>query len=566
MGKGFSRLGASSIFTLSAVVLSLGASLPAYAKKSIKVEPKHVSGEFIVRLRDSSAVNIQTSVFSSLQKVFGNNAVLSVKPFQTDKNLHVVRMARDSDVKGAIDRLSSDPAIEFAEPNYVVHAFDDGTPNDADFGKLWGMKNTGQTDSSGQTGTVGSDINVLPLWQQGHKGSKKVVVSIIDTGIEWSHPDLKGNVYTNAAEIAGNGKDDDNNGFIDDVHGWNFATNNNNSNDDHGHGSHCAGTIGGMGNNGQGVAGVNWEVTMMPVKFLDAQGGGTLQGAVDSINYARMMKVNVMSNSWGGGGFSQALFKAIQDARDAGILFVAAAGNESNNNDNSPTYPASYQVENVVSVAAIDNRDAIASFSNYGIRAVHVAAPGVRIFSTVKDAGYDTYSGTSMACPHVSGIAALLWASNPEWTFGEIKDRMIRTSEPVGGLKRKVMAKGRVSAYNAMHGIVPPSSDPDESAWIDVPMNIESDHPYKDKADLTFKIEQPNAKMIRVHFEKVDVENRYDHVTVEANGAIVEDISGAVTNYTTEYTTGNALTIRLKSDNSVTAWGFKIDKIQYIPQ
>jgi subtilisin family serine protease len=193
--------------------------------------------------------------------------------------------------------------------------------------------------------------------------------------VDDTHPDLKVNV--------------------DAASGYNFVTNKPLGRDDHNHGTHCAGTIGAAANNGLGVVGVTWNVTIIPIKFLDAQGSGTLENAVQSIQYATRLRVHVMSNSWGGGGYTQSLYDAIDEARKAGILFVAAAGNESNNNDDRPSYPAGYSLDNVISVAAVDNQDKIASFSNHGARTVHVAAPGVKILSTVKGGGYGVMSGTS---------------------------------------------------------------------------------------------------------------------------------------------------------------------------
>jgi len=307
-------------------------------------------------------------------------------------------------------------------------------------------------------------------------------------------------------------------------------------------------------------------VTLLPVKFLSATGSGSLQGAVESINYARMMKVNVMSNSWGGGGFSQVLKDAIEATKEAGIVFVAAAGNDRANNDAAPAYPASYEIDNIISVAATDNRDNIASFSNYGATRVHVAAPGVKVYSTTKDGGYAAFSGTSMATPHVSGIVALMLSSHPEWDYSEIKQRLIQTSDPVRALRRRVVAKGRVNAFNAMNGIVPPSSDPDESLWQTVDYALESEHPYGMKQDQTWTINAPGAKFIRVIFERLETEANYDKVFVgDAQGRSVEELSGKVNNHTTDYVEGDAVKIRLKSDESVAGWGFKISKIQVIP-
>jgi subtilisin family serine protease len=526
---------------------------------------EHVPGQLIVKLRSA---NLKSTIAQTL----GTEHVLSVEPLVTEPELVKVQLSSEKDLHNSIQALERNPNVAYAEPNFIYHAsiasVGGGTPDDPDFAKLWGMNNTGQTDAAGQQGTAGSDIDVLPLWQEGITGSHKVLVAIIDTGIDWTHPDLVDNLYTNpgeAGDLATNGKDDDNDGFIDDVHGWNFQANTNQSSDDHSHGSHCAGPIGGVGNNGQGVVGVNWQVTMMPVKFLDAQGGGSLDGAVNAVNYARMMHVNIMSNSWGGGGFSQALLEAIQKARDEGILFVAAAGNDASNNDATPSYPAAYDVDNIVAVAATDNRDQLASFSNYGPTKVHVAAPGVNVYSSVMGGKYDTYSGTSMATPHVSGIAALMMSYDSSWDYKEIKRRLIATSDPIRSLHRKVVAKGRVNAYNAIHNIVPPSTEPDESAWQTVPYSLESKHPYDINTDQSYTIHVDGAKYLRVIFDKVDVENGYDSITVsEGSGTTVEKLTGQLTNYTTDYLEGDTAVVHFLSDDSVTAWGFQVSQIQVI--
>jgi len=529
----------------------------------------HVPGELIVKMRESNAgPTIMSSITSALKKALGQNSVLDVRRLQTDKRLHVVKLASDASLARAISVLSNEPSVEFSEPNLIYRAVESGAPNDPDFTKLWGIRNVGQTDAAGQVGREGADINIVPLWQKGFIGNKKVLVAVVDTGIDWSHPDLAANLYTNPGEVGSkkdNGVDDDGNGFIDDVHGWNFAAKTRESSDDHNHGTHCAGTIGGVGNNGIGVSGVAWNVTLLPVKFLDAQGGGTLEGAIEAINYARMMKANIMSNSWGGGMYSEALKQAIEETRDAGILFVAAAGNDSSNNDASPAYPAGYDIENVLAVAATDNQDKLAGFSNYGPRTVHVAAPGVKVYSTVKGGRYETFSGTSMATPHVSGIAAVLLGANPTWSFGEIKERLIKTSAPVAALKRRVVARGRVDAHNAFYGIVPPSPEPDPSLWKTLDYSVESAHPYANHDNLKFEVKVPGAKFIRIIFEKVEVETNYDKVSVETpSGEVVDEVTGKLNDYTTEYVAGDKAIIHLKSDESNTMYGFKVSKIQFI--
>jgi len=541
----------------------------AIAAIRARLTQQHAPGELVVKTRQSGAKRLlQSNAITTLQSRLGAHSVIDVKPFKTDRELLKLRMAKDEDVSKAVAILSAEPSVEYAEPNYMFYVLDDGIPNDPDFVKTWGIHNTGQKDAAGQIGTPGADIRVLPLWQQGFRGSRNIVAAVIDTGIQWDHPDLAANLYSNlgeAGDLATNGQDDDGNGFVDDLHGWNFARNNKDSNDDHGHGSHCAGTIGGVGNNGIGVSGVNWEVSLMPVKFLDASGGGTLQAAIEAVNYARMMKVNLMSNSWGGSQFAQSLSDAVKRTEEAGIIFVAAAGNDGTSNDTGPSYPANFPFGNIISVAATDNKDNIANFSNWGVNSVHVAAPGVQVYSTVKGGKYAAFSGTSMATPHIAGISALLLSVNPNWDFAEVKRRLITTSDPVRNLSRKVMAKGRVNAYNALHGIVPPSIDPDESLWKDVPVTIESVHPYAPKSDLTFNVEHPGAKYIRVHFEKIGTEPGYDFVRLETrSGEILEKLSGEHANYLTTYIVGDSATIRLTSDVSVNGYGFKVDRIQVI--
>lgn len=585
MRNGFSRsVSRTWVLILAAFALTAaGTTIASDSNKRRKPEKKieRVKGELVVRVKGKkgmSAVQSTDLVQRTLVAKLGKEALKSTVAFKTDTRFQLVRMTKDQDVSRAIQALESSGSIAYAEPNYVyrrqlVEASDrapywDGDVNDPEFEKLWGIRNSGQADSAGQVGTAGSDINVLPLWAQGHMGNRNIKVAVIDTGIEWSHPDLAGNLFTNAGESgdkAENGVDDDGNGFIDDTHGWNFVSNTRNSNDDHSHGTHCAGTIGALGNNGLGVVGVTWNVSLMPVKFLDASGGGTLAAAVESINYANMMGVQIMSNSWGGGGFSQALFDAIKATEAKGVLFVAAAGNEATDNDSTPGYPASYEVANVVSVAATDNLDKLASFSNYGKTKVHVSAPGVKIWSTVTGGGYKAFSGTSMATPHVSGIAALLMADFPQMTAVEVKDRLIRTSDFVPGIKKRSVSRGRVNAQAAYYNVDQVVSEPDPTGWKPIEKLVESPHPYELNKSYTFDIEHPGAKFIRVHFSKFSTENRYDTVTiVDSAGTEVESISGKHDDYTSEYATGSKLKITLKSDYVQADFGFIIDRIEVI--
>ena len=361
-------------------------------------------------------------------------------------------------VEQAVAMYEDNNLIEYIEPDYEVHILE--TPNDPLFNQLWGLNNTGQNG-----GIAGADIDALRAWDV-FTGSSDVLVSVIDTGIDYTHPDLAANVWTNPGEIPGNGIDDDANGYIDDVHGWDFYNNDSDPMDDHGHGTHCSGTIGGIGNNGIGVAGVNWTVKIMGVKFLSSGGSGSTAGAISSIQYATLMHVKVMSNSWGGGGFSQALMDAIQAAYNAGILFAAAAGNGTTDTDVTPNYPSCYNVGNVISVAATDNRDALADFSNWGLTTVDLAAPGVDVLSLAPGNQYATMSGTSMATPHVAGVAALIWGAYPAMGVDQVKSLILRSAEPIASMTGKCVTGGRLNAFTciAAPDSIPPAAVTDLAA------------------------------------------------------------------------------------------------------
>lgn len=344
------------------------------------------------------------------------------------------------------------PGVASIEPDFLLASR--AIPNDTSFSQLWGLHNTGQAG-----GTVDADIDAPAAWDI-TTGSRSVVVAVIDTGIDTSHPDLAANIWRNPGETPGNGIDDDRNGFIDDVHGWDFANGDSNPMDDNGHGTHVAGTIGAVGDNGRGVAGVAWQVSIMGLKFLSGSGSGSTSGAIAAINYATKMRrdfgINVVAtnNSWGGGGFSTALRDAIQAGGNAGILFVAAAGNESNDNDASPSYPASYASSSIISVASTNRRNELSGFSNYGATSVDLAAPGESIYSTIPGNSYDTYSGTSMATPHVAGVVALLASAAPQATASQIRSAILSSTTPVATLSGKVATGGLLNAAAALSDLV----------------------------------------------------------------------------------------------------------------
>jgi subtilisin family serine protease len=347
-------------------------------------------------------------------------------------------------VEQAIARLKTNALVRFAEPNFLVGL--DATPSDPRYPELWGMNNVGQTG-----GTAGADIDAERAWNVSI-GSHSVVVAVIDTGVDYNHPDLAGNIWSNPDEIPGNLVDDDANGFVDDTRGWDFVNNDNNPFDDNAHGTHVSGTIGGRANNGLGVAGVNWNVSIMPCKFLSSGGSGSTANAIKCIDYATAEGADVMNNSWGGGGFSQALLDSINAAAAAEAVFVAAAGNSGSNNDVTPHYPSSYNAPNVIAVMATDHNDnrsvwPSGNSSSYGATSVDIGAPGSSILSTTPGNNYQSFNGTSMATPHVAGAAALLRSVSPNLPAAQVRQVLMDFADDIPALQGLCVSGARLNAF-----------------------------------------------------------------------------------------------------------------------
>lgn len=348
--------------------------------------------------------------------------------------------------------LARDPRVSYAEPNYIVQT-GAVSPNDTDFARDWGLRNTGQTG-----GTPDADIDVDEAWDI-TTGSNNVVVAVIDTGVDYTHPDLAANMWHNPGEIQGNHVDDDGNGFVDDYYGYDFVNEDGDPMDDYFHGTHVAGTIAMRGDNDIGGTGVNWTAQIMAVKIADASGNLTYADAIAGINYVtqarnRGANLRLSNNSWGGTDFSQAMKDAVDAAGQAGLLFVAAAHNQSTDNDAVPLYPASFDSPNIISVAATDQDDRYAAFTNWGATSVDLAAPGVEIWSSVTGGGYGWANGTSMAAPHVAGAAALVWSAFPNLTAGEVKARILNGVDPIGSIGANAayptLTNGRLNVRNAL--------------------------------------------------------------------------------------------------------------------
>jgi len=381
-----------------------------------------------------------------------NRLKTSANPHTSDiHRWHIIKLPPGISVEKALELFGEDIDVEVVEPNFKVSIT--ATPDDPRYPELWGLHNIGQTG-----GTPDADIDSPEAWNFA-TGSHDVIVAIIDTGVDYTHEDLVDNMWVNEGEIAGNNIDDDGNGYIDDVHGFNFVTNSADPMDDHGHGTHVAGTIAGAGNNGIGVVGVNWRARMMALKFLSARGGGFVSDAVEAVAYAAAMGASVTNNSWGGGGFSQALLDAINAGGKTGSVFVAAAGNDRRDADARPMYPAAYDSEYIISVAATNHNDELASFSNWGKISVDLAAPGVNILSSVPlgscplcdSSGYKSLRGTSMATPHVSGAAALIKSVAPGQTVAELKALLMETVDTPLSLADTSVTDGRLNIVNVMN-------------------------------------------------------------------------------------------------------------------
>lgn len=417
----------------------------------------------------------------TLASLASQNGVVAMEPNREIRLIEDYRAKNPADLARLTRLAESVPLMAPADNPPFPVSRSGGSGSDPDFGSQWGM----------------NDIGVKNAWAGSAGGGrgKNIVVAVIDTGVDYTHEDLMDNMYRNPGEMgldssgrdkSSNGVDDDNNGFIDDVMGWDFAANDNKPYDlsvdpiqvlmgggNPGHGTHCAGNVAAVADNGKGVVGVAPDAKILPIRFLNEKGSGDIAAAVKSINYAVQMGARVLSNSWGSegddGGTNEV--KALKDAIDAaekkGVLFVAAAGNGhqgvgyDNDTDAKPGYPASYSQDNIVSVAAIDSKDALGAFSNWGVKTVDIAAPGVVVYSTTVGGKYSdtvvdmygikaTWDGTSMACPHVAGAAAAWLSKHPEASYREIKAALLSSVKPVAGLKGKILSGGKLNVEQLM--------------------------------------------------------------------------------------------------------------------
>ncbi|MFN0055003.1 MAG: YDG domain-containing protein, partial [Planctomycetales bacterium] len=342
--------------------------------------------------------------------------------------------------------LQKNPSILRVESDSLVQV--NALPNDPLLTSLWGLENPGTT------GKLDADIDAAAAWDIS-TGSRSNVVAVVDTGIDYNHTDLAANIWTNPGEIAGDGLDNDGNGFIDDVRGWDFFNNDNNPMDDNNHGTHVSGTIGAVGNNNLGVVGVNWQVSLMALKVFDSSGSGPLSGVIAATNYAAMMRdrgINVVAtnNSYNNGVYSQAFFDAIAACRDEGVMVVASTSNSGTNNDVTNVFPANYQLDNIIAVTATDPNDTMLFWAPYGAVNVDLAAPGVSTYSTIAGNSYGSKSGTSMAAPHVTGVVALAASYAPDASYQQIRTAILSSVDVLPNLVGKVATGGRLNAAGTL--------------------------------------------------------------------------------------------------------------------
>lgn len=385
--------------------------------------PEHVPGEVLVKLRNAP----------SLLDSFTNDYRVEVAetlplPGQRDLRQSLLRLTLPEGMSTAqaVALMEDDPRVEYAASNDILHSTLQATHLPKDLSpKLWGLHNSGQSE-----GKAGADIHAAQAWALTTGTRQGPVVAVVDSGVDYNHVNLKDNIWTNPS---------------DQTHGYNAITDSHDPMDDDSHGTHCSGTIAAQGQ--QGIYGINWQAQVMPIKFLGADGGGKTSDAIKGLAWAAQQGARISSNSWGGASFNPAMRDALASSP---MLHIFAAGNDGTDNDTSPFYPASYELPNLISVAATDRRDELGSFSNFGANSVHLAAPGVEIYSTTPNNHYEQMDGTSMAAPHVSGAATLVASAFPGISNDQLKARLLYGAEPVAALQGKVLSGGRLNLANSL--------------------------------------------------------------------------------------------------------------------
>lgn len=467
-------------FKAITALLSASLTIASTAFAAIQSTSDFRPDEIIVKYKD----RVRRSRFA-MESIYSSVSVVKVKRFSgVMRNFEHLIVDEGTDLKEAIEDLEKSPEVEYAQPNYILRVLpigkfvrpsiskmpcipgmevpecepipcilpnfppgcedDDTTPTPIERPPLVGKPSEPSTGDDVELAKVYgiSKIGAPAAWAKGYRGSQGMIVAVIDTGVDYNHAELSFNMWRNPNPDS----------KANDIVGFDFVHNDGLPYDDHAHGSHCAGVIGAVGNDGKGISGVSQRVSIMALKFLDAEGSGDTAGAIKAIDYAIAHGAKVLSNSWGGKGDddNKGLREAIKRAEDSDVLFVTAAGNDGTDDDQDPSYPASMNAPNMLTVTATDSKDELASFSNTGLKSVHLAAPGVDIYSTTPGNEYQRMSGTSMACPHAAGAAALLWSAHPNWTYKEVKARLLESVDKVPALNGKTITGGRLNVARAL--------------------------------------------------------------------------------------------------------------------
>lgn len=402
------------------------------------------ANEILVRFKSPNSSN--TSLEEISRNIHQKVGSTVLKEFNEIKGLQLVKIPDNMTLDEALAIYTQNENVIYAEPNYICK--NQSIPNDPYYDYQWGLNN----------------INAPSAWNI-TTGSKNVIIAVVDSGIDINHPDLRYNIWVNPGEIPGNNIDDDGNGFIDDVYGWNFADNDNNVTDSNGHGTHVAGIIAASGNNTQGITGVIWNATILPLKFIDKNGDGYVSDAVSAISYAIKIGAFIINCSWSGSTYSQTLKNVIESSS---ALVVCASGNDISRADTdvTPNYPASYDSNNVISVTATDMADNLCYFASYGVNSVDVAAPGSSIYSTLPGSSYGYMSGTSMATAYVSGLAGLIKSLRPDLNNIQVKNVILNNVDIIDSLTGKILTGGRINAYRSLTNIITIYTKNDDSQAI----------------------------------------------------------------------------------------------------
>lgn len=591
----------SIVTCICALILAVGCgkqkNSKVVQKSSSTPSPTFVTGKVVVKTNDSALVSELKTTYSKV-KIMG-----------PDQNIFVLEdeslAGREREVSG---EFSEDGRVIWAEPVFkrsfnkeVIEEL--RKPKDPQWYYSWGLKNYGQDSIRGIEGKAGADVSALAAWKIS-KGSNDFTVAVIDTGIDRDHPDLAANIFYNDAEVNGSDMvDDDGNGWTDDKSGWNFITEKRDKfydptnkkwghpefTDDNGHGTHCAGIIGAMGNTSEGTTGVNWNVKLLPLKVLNSSGSGTTEDIYEAYRYvaANAQKFNIVAvnASYGGGEKSKFAKEGIEAVAKAGVVFVAAAGNDGANNDQTKSYPASYKVDGLISVAATNNRDGLARFSNYGFESVDLAAPGVSILSTIpgdytqgQPGKFAAWSGTSMATPFVAGAVALTLSANSGLRGDpkKIKQRLMATSDKLPHLTSKVKSGGRLNLYRAVNPKVEVGENGNAYEWEEVKDFKPVRSPRGPVGRVVFeqKIQVKGAKYIRAHVKRSKISSFDSARVYDGQYRFVTNFNQTDSDYYLPPVSGDTMwvqfsnaVIQLFSNDpvpNIDSEGFEIDKVEFV--